>query len=160
VPGAGGLPNSRWIRLLWRRQTAVAALALPAAYLTTRMPIVTVVRLLVALDIGVWIYWLYVRPRRDAAAAGHARAPLRLLAKMITTAGVVLIVTALWLTMLGVLSQFDIIDRNRANWNALAASGFQVNPDQPAVFGARSLVVAAAVWMVGFGLAKAAGEKA
>jgi hypothetical protein len=147
------------VTLLWRGQTAWVILAVVAAAVTISMPILTVVRLLVAIDAAVLIYWLYVR-RRDLSPAGHTRAPLRSLARVIRTAGVVFVITALWLTVLGVLSQLGIVDKNRADWSALAASGFQVSPDQPAVFGARSVAVAAAVWAVGFGLAKASGEKA
>ena len=42
----------------------------------------------------------------------------------------------------------------RAESNATWTSG------EPVSFGARGLVVAVAVWVVGFGLAKASGEKA
>jgi hypothetical protein len=59
-----------------------------------------------------------------------------------------------------VLTQFGITNETTADWRALAASGFQVRPDQPVSFGARGLVVAVAGWVVGFGLAKASGEKA
>jgi hypothetical protein len=137
------------------------AVVLLGAYLTSRMRIVTVVRLLVALDAGVLIYWLYVRPRRVVPAGRPVpRTSMRALADVISVAGVLLIVSALWITILGVLTQFGITNETTADWRALAASGFQVRPDQPVSFGARGLVVAAAVWVVGFGLAKASGEKA
>jgi len=139
----------------------LVAVVLLGAYLTSRMRVVTVVRLLVALDFGVLIYWLYVRPRR-AVGPGRPvpRTSMRALADVISVAGVLLIVSALWITILGVLTQFGITNETTADWRALAASGFQVRPDQPVSFGARGLVVAAAVWVVGFGLAKASGEKA
>lgn len=133
----------------------LGALALLGAYVTARLPIVTVVLLLMALDVGVLIYWFYPRPGR-----AEPRAPLRSLAAMLRVAGVLLIVNALWITILGVLTQFGVTNETTSDWNALAANGFQVRPDQPMAFGARGLVVAAAVWVVGFGLAKASGEKA
>jgi len=115
----------------------------------------------VALDAGVLIYWLYVRPRRVVPPGRPVpRTSMRALADVISVAGVLLIVSALWITILGVLTQFGITNETTADWRALAASGFQVRPDQPVSFGARGLVVAAAVWVVGFGLAKASGEKA
>jgi hypothetical protein len=139
----------------------LVAVVLLGAYLTSRMRVVTVVRLLVALDFGVLIYWLYVRPRRVVAPGRPVpRTSMRALADVISVAGVLLIVSALWITILGVLTQFGITNETTADWRALAASGFQVRPDQPVSFGARGLVVAAAVWVVGFGLAKASGEKA
>ena len=139
----------------------LVAVVLLGAYLTSRMRVVTVVRLLVALDAGVLIYWLYVRPRRVVPPGRPVpRTSMRALGDVISVAGVLLIVSALWITILGVLTQFGITNETTADWRALAASGFQVRPDQPVSFGARGLVVAAAVWVVGFGLAKASGEKA
>jgi hypothetical protein len=139
----------------------LVAVVLLGAYLTSRMRVVTVVRLLVALDAGVLIYWLYVRPRRVVPPGRPVpRTSMRALGVVISVAGVLLIVSALWITILGVLTQFGITNETTADWRALAASGFQVRPDQPVSFGARGLVVAAAVWVVGFGLAKASGEKA
>jgi multisubunit Na+/H+ antiporter MnhC subunit len=139
----------------------LVVLVLLGAYLTSRMRIVTVVQLLMALDAGVLVYWFYVRPRREVAPGRPVpRTSMRSLAEVIRMAGVLLILNALWITILGVLTQFGITHETMADWRALAASGFQVRPDQPVWFGARGLVVAAAVWVVGFGLAKASGEKA
>ena len=139
----------------------LVGIALLGASLTARIRIVSVVWLLAALDAGVLIYWFYVRPRRDVAPGRPvSRTSMRLLADVIRVAGVLLIVNALWVTTLGGLTQFGITNETTADWRALAASGFQVRPDQPVSFGARGLVVAAAVWVVGFGLAKASGEKA
>lgn len=130
---------------------------LVGAYLTTRMPILFVVLVLLAVDAAVVIYWCYFRAgRRPLAPHGS----LRSLAEVIRVAGVLLLLTALWVMILGVLTQYGVTDAATADWTALAATGFQVNPEQPAGFGARSLVVAAAVWVVGFGLAKASGERA
>lgn len=132
---------------------------LVGAYLSTRMPILLVVQLLLAFDAAVLMYWIYFRADRKVLPAG-AHGSLRSLAEVIRAAGVLLLLTAVWVTMLGVFTQYGVTDAATADWAALAASGFQVNPDQPAAFGARSLVVAAAVWLVGFGLARASGERA
>ena len=131
---------------------------LVGAYLTTRMPILAVVQALLALDLAVLIYWFKFRAdrKRLPAAAG----PLRSLAEVIQVAGVLLVVTALWVTILGVLTQYGVTDAATADWEALAASGFQASADQPAAFGARSLVVAAAVWAVGFGMLRTSGGSA
>ena len=132
---------------------------LVAGFLTTRMPMVIVVPLLLALDLVALLYWFYFRAERTVLPArSKALKSLRSLADMIRAAGVLLILTALWVTMLGVLTEYGITNAATADWSGLAASGFLVDPDQPAAFGARSLVVAAAVWVVGFGLAKASGE--
>ncbi|MBY0495411.1 MAG: hypothetical protein K2Y23_14460 [Cyanobacteria bacterium] len=143
------------------RYAAAATVAVLGAYLTTRISILTVLRLFVALDAAALIYWFYFRRRRAVRPAWReSRTPLRSLADVMLAAGVVLLLSALWLTMLGALTQFGVTDARTADWGALAASGFLVKPDQPVAFGARSLVVAAAVWVVGFGLARASGERA
>jgi hypothetical protein len=135
--------------------------ALVGAGLTVALPVVTVVLLLAAFDLGLLIYWFFVRAT-PAAAAGRRvpRTPMRGLARALSAVGVVLIVNALWLTILGFLTEFGITNETTANWGGLAALGLQVTADHPTTFGARCLVVAAAVWVVGFGLAKAQGEKA
>ena len=121
---------------------------------------VIVVPLLLALDLVALLYWFYFRAERKASPVRSAALEsLRSLGGVIRVAGVLLLVTALWVTMLGVLTQYGITNAATADWGGLAASGFLVDPDRPAGFGARSLVVAAAVWVVGFGLAKASGER-
>ena len=140
---------------------AAAAVVALGALVTTRISILAVMQLLIVLDAGALIYWFYFRRRRAVRPAWReSRTPLRSLADVMLAAGVVLLLSALWLTMLGALTQFGLIDATTANWSALAVSGFVVQPDQPVAFGARSLLVAAAVWVVGFGLAKASGERA
>jgi hypothetical protein len=139
---------------------AVAAVAVSGAFVTTRIPILAVVQLLAVLDAAALIYWFYFRRRRAVRPAWReSRTPLRSLADVLLAAGVVLLLSALWLTMLGALTQFGMTNASTADWSALAASGFLVKPEQPVAFGARSLVVAAAVWVVGFGLARASGER-
>ena len=134
---------------------------LVGAYLTTRMPILIVVPLLLAADLAVLIYWFGFRAAEEAPPRGAAAHPsLRSLADVIRGAGILLLLTALWVTILGVLTQYGVTDAATADWDALAAAGFQVRPDQPAGFGARSLVVAAAGWVVGFGLARVSGGQA
>lgn len=131
------------------------------AYFTLRLSIVTTVGWLVALDLGFLIYWFYGRAGQSLPAGRRsAGTPMRSLAEVISVAGVLLIVNALWLTVLGFMTEFGITNETTANWSALAATGLQVRSDQPAAFGARCLVVAVAVWAVGFGLTKASGEKA
>ena len=131
------------------------------AYLTVRLPVMTVALLIAALDLGILFYWFSVRRNRDASAGKPvALTPMRHLADVMSVAGVLLIASALWLTLLGFLTEFGITNESAADWSGLAAMGFQVRADQPAAFGARCLVVAAAVWAVGFGLTRAAGGKA
>ena len=121
---------------------------------------VIVVPLLLTLDLAVLVYWFYFREEQKAPPVRSAALrSLRSLAGVIRVAGVLLLLTALWVMMLGVLTEYGITNAATADWSGLAASGFRVDPGQPAAFGARGLVVAAAVWVIGFGLAKASGEQ-
>ena len=121
---------------------------------------VIVVPLLLVLDLAVLVYWMCFRAEPKAPPVRSAAfKSLRSLAGLIRVAGVLLLLTALWVTILGVLTEYGITNAAAADWSGLAASGFRVDPERPAAFGARSLVVAAAVWVIGFGLAKASGEQ-
>lgn len=135
----------------------MAGVGAAGAYGTARLPIVTVIGMLAALDAGVLIYWFYFRQGRRRTAPASGRVPMRALAEVMTVAGVLLILTALWVTILGLLTEFGITNETTANWSALAATGWHVSPAQPAAFGLRCLVVAASVWAVGFGLTKVSG---
>ena len=141
-----------------RRALLLAGAGALGGYLTVRLPIVTVIGMLVALDAGVLIYWFWFRQGRRRAVPPFARAPMRALAEVMTVAGVLLIVTALWVTILGLLTEFGITNETTANWGALATAGLQVSAAQPAAFGLRCLVVAASVLAVGFGLTRASGR--
>ena len=128
---------------------------------TIALPVAIVLLLLVVVDAAVLFYWFRVRPGRNPDPGKRlALAPMRRLAQVVSVTGVLLLANALWLTILGGLTQVGVTSEATAKWSALAASGVQVQPEQPAAFGARGLVVAAAVWVIGFGLTKASGEKA
>jgi hypothetical protein len=138
----------------------VAAGVLLAASVTVLLPIVTVIGLLVVVDVAVLACWFYFRPGRDSRPGKVARTPIRSLADMLRVAGWLLIGNALLVMVLGVLTELGVTNATTANWGGLADMGFQVSAGRPLAFGARCLVVAAAVWLVGFGLTKATGEKA
>ena len=128
---------------------------------TMLLPVAIVMVLLAVVDAAALFYWLGMRRRRNPAPRARAAlAPMRRLAEVVRVSGVLLIGNALWLTILGALTQAGITTEATAKWSALAGIGVQVQPEQPVVFGARALVVAAAVWLVGFGLMKASGEQA
>jgi hypothetical protein len=148
------LGRSGWARPSGRA-LLMAGVGAAGAYASARLPIVTVIGMLAALDAGVLIYWCYFRKGRHRAAPASGRVPMRALAEVMTAAGVLLILTALWVTILGLLTEFGITSETTANWSALAATGWQVSAAQPAAFGLRCLIVAASVWMVGFGLTRA-----
>jgi APA family basic amino acid/polyamine antiporter len=129
---------------------------LSCSYLMLSLPVLTWVRFLVWLDIGMVIYWFYGRthsPLVDAAESAR-RTPMQTLANFITTLGLLLIFNALCMVILGYMTEFGMTNETTAKWHEIG-----VTADQADSFGLRFLAVSIAVWAVGFGLTKATGEK-
>jgi len=130
-------------------------------YLMLSLPVLTWVRFLVWLDIGLLIYWFYGRthsPLSDEREKA-SRTPLQTLANFVTLFGLLLIFNAACITVLGYMTEFGVTNETLAKWSELSSLGINVNADQADTFGLKFLVVAVAVWAVGFGLTKASGEK-
>jgi APA family basic amino acid/polyamine antiporter len=129
---------------------------LSCAYLMLSLPVITWVRFLVWLDIGLLIYWFYGRTHSPLADQQEAsrRTPLQALANFITIAGLLLIFNAACITILGYMTQFGVTTETLAKWSEIG-----VTAEQADSFGLRFLVVSVAVWAIGFGLTKASGEK-
>jgi APA family basic amino acid/polyamine antiporter len=134
---------------------------LSCAYLMLSLPVITWVRFLVWLDLGMVIYWLY--GRRNSVLVNQAesnqRTPMQALANFITVFGLLLIFNAACVALLGFLTQLGVTNETTARWAELETLGLQVTPEEADSFGIRFLVVAVAVWLVGFGLTKVSGER-
>jgi APA family basic amino acid/polyamine antiporter len=132
---------------------------LSCAYLMLNLSVLTWVRFLVWLDLGMVIYWAYSRTHSPLVnqTEHHARTPMQALANFLTTFGVLLVFNAACIALLGFMTEFGWID---PKWPELESIGLQVTAEDADSFGVRFLVVSIAVWLVGFGLTKASGEKA
>ena len=135
---------------------------LSCAYLMLSLPVLTWVRFLVWLDIGMVIYWLYGRTHSPLVnkAEHNARTPMQALANFITTFGLLLVFNAACIAILGFMTMVGMTNETTAKWSELESLGLRVTADEADAFGLRFLVVAIAVWLVGFGLTKASGERA
>ncbi|MEO7157675.1 MAG: amino acid permease C-terminal domain-containing protein, partial [Vicinamibacterales bacterium] len=127
------------------------------SYLMLSLPILTWVRFLVWLDLGMIIYWFYGRTHSPLvnAAEVNKRTPMQSLANFITTFGLLLIFNAGCIAILGFFTEWGITNETTAKWAEIG-----VTADQADAFGLKFLAVSIAVWAVGFGLTKASGEKA
>lgn len=125
-------------------------------YLMLSLPVLTWVRFLLWLDIGLLIYWFYGRTHSPLADVQEhqARTPLQSLANFITVAGMLLIFNAAAITALGYMTELGITTETLAKWHEIG-----VTAEEADAFGLRLLAVSVAVWAVGFGLTKASGEK-
>ena len=129
---------------------------LSCSYLMLSLPVLTWVRFLVWLDLGMVIYWFYGRTHSPLVNAKEsaARTPMQALANFINTLGLLLIFNAACIAILGYFTEFGITNETTAKWSEIG-----VTADQADTFGLQFLAVAIAVWVVGFGLTKASGEK-
>jgi APA family basic amino acid/polyamine antiporter len=126
------------------------------SYLMLSLPILTWVRFLVWLNLGMIIYWAYGRTHSPLVneAEASARTPMQGLANFITTFGLLLIFNAVCMTILGYMTELGITNETTAKWHEIG-----VTAEEADAFGLRFLAVSVAVWAVGFGLTKATGEK-
>jgi APA family basic amino acid/polyamine antiporter len=129
---------------------------LSCSYLMLSLPIITWVRFLVWLDIGMLIYWFYGRTHSPLVNAkeSSARTPFQSFANFVTTMGLLLIFNSACITILGYMTEFGITTETTAKWAEI-----NVTADQADTFGLQLLAVSIAVWALGFGLTKASGEK-
>ena len=134
---------------------------LSCSYLMLSLPVLTWVRFLVWLDLGMIIYWFYGRTHSPLVVAkeASARTPMQSLANFVSTAGLLLIFNAGCIAILGYMTEFGITNETTAKWSELQSLGLSVTADQADTFGLKFLAVAIAVWVVGFGMTKASGEK-
>lgn len=129
---------------------------LSCSYLMLSLPVLTWVRFLVWLDLGMVIYWFYGRTHSQLvnAAESARRTPMQALANFINTLGLLLIFNAACMVVLGFMTEFGVTNETTAKWSEIG-----VTAEQADTFGLQFLAVSIAVWLVGFGLTKASGEK-
>jgi hypothetical protein len=103
------------------------------------------------------IYWTYGRTHSPLVnqAESNARSAMQGLANFITTLGLLMIFNAGCIALLGFFTEWGITNETTAKWSEIG-----VTADAADTFGLKFLAVAIAVWVVGFGLTKASGEKA
>jgi APA family basic amino acid/polyamine antiporter len=125
-------------------------------YLMLSLSVVTWVRFLVWLDIGMAIYWLYGRthsPLVDAAER-QARTGSQGLANFVTISGALIMFNGFFVTVLGYMTEFGITSEATAKWHEI-----HVTPDQADTVGLMVLGTGVALFLVGLAFRKATGER-
>ena len=125
-------------------------------YLMLNLPILTWVRFLVWLDLGMLIYWFYGRTHSPLVNAQEAarRTPLESAANFAYVMGLLAVFNFGAIALLGLMTEIGLTTETIAKWHEIG-----VTAEEADAFGLKWLAVAVGVWLVGFGLRKAAAGK-
>jgi APA family basic amino acid/polyamine antiporter len=138
---------------------------LSCVYLMVNLTVMTWVRFLVWLDLGMIIYWFYGRthsPLVDRAEAA-ARPAIESAANFLKIAGYMLLFNGFCITLLALLTEWGITTEELAKWHELDALisrvGMHVNPEIADALGLRIILAGLALTVVGFVLGRTGGRK-
>jgi len=128
---------------------------LSCLYLMLSLSVVTWVRFLVWLDLGMVIYWFYGRthsPLVDAQEAAR-RTGQQSLGNFVIVAGGLGVFNGFFMTLLALLTQWGVTNENTARWHEI-----HVTPQDAVGVGLKVLGIGIAILVAGIVLAKASGE--
>jgi APA family basic amino acid/polyamine antiporter len=129
-------------------------------YLMLSLPVLTWVRFLVWLNIGMMIYWFYGRqhsPLRDSTEAAR-RSGSEALGNFVTIVGALGLFNGFFMTVLGFMTALGITTETTAKWHEIG-----ITPEQSDTVGLYVLGAGLVLFLVGRGIARAgaaAGEMA
>jgi APA family basic amino acid/polyamine antiporter len=138
---------------------------LACVYLMVSLSVMTWVRFLGWLDIGMIIYWSYGRthsPLADPAEAS-ARTGTENLANFLKMLGYMLLFNGFCITLLAYLTILNVTNETLAKWSELDAVlsyvGMHINPEIADAFGLKILLAGAVVTVVGHVLGRSSGKR-
>src|SRR5688572_7406468 len=124
-------------------------------YLMVNLTVMTWVRFLVWLDLGMIIYWFYGRvhsPLADPAEVARQSGAEKL-ANFLTVAGYMLLFNGFSIMLLGLLTEWGVTTEELAKWHeldvVLSRFGLHINPEIADAFGLKILAAGAAVLIAG-----------
>ena len=120
------------------------------------LPVLTWVRFLVWLDLGMVIYWFYGRthsPLVDRQEASR-RSGFESLANFVYVAGVLAVFNFGCITVLAYMTELGLTNETIAKWHEIGVTAAEAD-----AFGLKWLAAAVGLWLVGFGLRKASAGK-
>ena len=138
---------------------------LSCTYLMVSLSVMTWVRFLGWLDLGMIIYWFYGRthsPLADKAEAA-ARTAMEGFANFLKMLGYMLLFNGFCITLLAYLTILDVTNETLAKWHELDAVlttiGMHINPEIADRFGLTILGIGAVVTAAGFILGKSSAKR-
>jgi len=125
-------------------------------WLMLSLPVLTWVRFLVWLDLGLIIYWAYGRVNSTLADPQERarRTSMQSLANFTTAFGGLAIFNGFAMTILGFFTEWGITNETTAKWHEIG-----VTAEQADIFGLQVLAVSVAIFIAGRVLSKVSGEK-
>jgi APA family basic amino acid/polyamine antiporter len=129
---------------------------LSCGWLMLSLPVLTWVRFLVWLDIGILIYWFYGRTHSPLAdpAEQASRSMVAAAGNFFTMAGVLVLFNGLCMTLLAYMTEFGVNSEVTARWDEIG-----VTPESADALGLQVLAVGAVLWVIGRVLSRGAGSK-
>ena len=131
------------------------------SYLMIALTVMTWVRFLVWLDIGMVIYWFYGRTHSQLAskAEAAARSGLENASNFLKVAGYMLAFNGFCITLLGLMTAWGVTTEELAKWHELDAVlsswfGLHINPEIADAFGLKILAVGVVAVVLGFVLGR------
>jgi len=138
---------------------------LSCLYLMVSLSVMTWVRFLGWLDIGMIIYWFYGRTHSPLVNATEraARTGTENLANFLKMLGFMLLFNGFCITLLAYLTILNVTNESLAKWGeldaVLAYVGMHVNPEIADAFGLKILLVGAVVTIVGYVLGRSSSKR-
>ena len=134
---------------------------LSCGYLMIALSVMTWVRFLGWLDLGMVIYWFYGRTHSQLANAAEAsrRSGLESFANFMKMTGYMLVFNGFCITLLGLMTEWGVTTEEIAKWHELDAVltrwfGLHINPEIADAFGLRILAAGLMAVVIGFVLAR------
>jgi hypothetical protein len=137
---------------------------LSCLYLMVSLSVMTWVRLLVWLDIGMLIYWFYGRTHSPLANPQEAaqRTAGEAFGNTLKIAGYLLLFNGAAITLLALLTEWGVTTEMLARWSELDALtsrvGIRVTPEIADRFGLNIIALGVGVTAVGFVIARASRQ--
>jgi hypothetical protein len=135
-------------------------------YLMLSLPVITWIRFLVWLDIGIFIYWFYGRNHSPLVnpAEHAARSSTESGGNFVTMLGALLLFNAFFITVLGFMTVLGVTSETSAKWHELDVLlqriGLGVTPESADRFGLQMLGVGLVVFVIGRLIARAGAKPA
>jgi APA family basic amino acid/polyamine antiporter len=125
-------------------------------YLMLSLSVVTWVRFLLWLDVGMAIYWMYGRTHSPLANAAEqaTRTGAQAVANFVTISGALILCNGFFMTVLGYMTEFGVTTEATAKWHEI-----HVTADQADTVGLLVLGTGLVVFLVGLLFRKATGER-